>query len=226
MTQTIRFSPQPGAFEKHLRRKYQNPLFPTAQQNLLQAEVDQARQRDQQDLQVFMEAFDETVKQAATLNGTVDSEVVLDLKEKLERLYVNSSSLAGDPGEYQDALLKLIRVCMDMIRKGASDDVVALRKLDEEEQARTVYFAMLESPLVAELMRGDEIIQVDELVPTVLSLETPKLTTVLALFEPEYLEQLILQTREFIQTLPPETRANMHTDDKLQLMEKVLEGAQ
>lgn len=226
MNQAIRFSPQPGAFEKHLRRKHQNPLFPTAQQNLLQAEVEQARLRDQQDLQAFMEAFDETVKQAATLNGTVDSEVVLDLKEKLERLYVNSGSLAGDLGDYQDALLKLIRVCMEMIRKGASDDAVALRKLDEEDQARTVYFAMLETPLVADLMRGDEVIQADELVPTVLSLETRELTTVLALFEPEYLEQLILQTRDFIQNLSPETQTLAHTEDKLQLMEKVLEGAQ
>lgn len=226
MNQAIRFSPQPGAFEKHLRRKYQNPLFPTSQQNLLQAEVEQARQRDQQDLQVFMEAFDETVKQAAALNGTVDSEVILDLKEKLERLYVNASSLAGDLGDYQDALLKLIRVCMQMIRNGASDDVIALRKLDEEEQARTVYFAMLESPLVSDLMRGDEIIQADELVPTVLSLETRELTTVLALFEPQYLEQLLLQTREFMQALPEETQTHSHISEKLQLMEKVLEGAQ
>ncbi|MEJ2361870.1 MAG: hypothetical protein P8Z75_10650 [Gammaproteobacteria bacterium] len=226
MNQAIRFSPQPGAFEKHLRRKYQNPLFPPAQQNLLQAEVEQARQRDQQDLQVFMEAFDGTVKQAALLNGTVDSEVILDLKEKLERLYVSSSSLAGDLGDYQDALMKLIQVCMQLIRNGASDDVVALRKLDEEDQARTVYFAMLESPLVAELMRGDEIIQTDELVPTVLSLETKDLTSVLALFEPEHLEQLILQTREFIQTQSAETREQTRLGDKLQLMEKVLEGAQ
>lgn len=226
MNQAIRFSPQPGAFEKHLRRKYHNPLFPTSQQNLLQAEVDQARQRDQQDLQVFMEAFDETVKQAASLNGTVDSEVVLNLKEKLETLYVNSSSLAGDLGDYQDALLKLIRVCMQLIRNGASDDVVALRKLDEEDQARTVYFAMLESPLVADLMRGDEVIQADELVPTVLSLDTKDLTTILALFEPEYLEQLILQTREFINQLPDETQTSSHAGEKLLLMQKVLEGAQ
>lgn len=226
MNQSIRFSPQPGAFEKHLQRKYQNPLFPTAQQNLLQAEVEQARQRDQQDLQVFMEAFDETVKQAALLNGTVDSEVILDLKEKLERLYISSSSLAGDLGDYQDALLKLIRVCMEMIRKGASDDVIALRKLDEEDQARTVYFAMLESPLVAELMRGDEIIQSDELVPTVLSLDTGGLAAVLALFEPEHLEQLILQTREFIQKLPADIRNSCQADDKLQLMQEVLARAE
>jgi hypothetical protein len=226
MKNSIRFSPLPGAYERHLQRKYRNPLFPPSQQNFLEAEIEQARQRDQQDLQAFMEAFQETVKQAAALNGSVDSEVVLDLKEKLERLYVSSSSLAGDLSTYQDALLKLIRVCMQTIRRGASDDLVALRKLDEEEQARTVYFAMLESALVPELMRGDEIIQVDELVPTVLSLTTNQLTTVLELFEPEYLQQLVVQSREFVRSLPAEVRDQTDVTEKLSIMEKVLTDAQ
>jgi hypothetical protein len=226
MKNSIRFSPLPGAYERHLQRKYRNTLFPASQQNFLEAEIEQARQRDQQDLQAFMEAFQETVKQAAALNGSVDSEVVLDLKEKLERLYVSSSSLAGDLSTYQDALLKLIRVCMQTIRRGASDDLVALRKLDEEEQARTVYFAMLESALVPELMRGDEIIQVDELVPTVLSLTTNQLTTVLELFEPEYLQQLVVQSREFVRSLPAEVRDQTDVTEKLSIMEKVLTDAQ
>lgn len=226
MTNPIQFSAQPGAYERHLQRKYRNPLFPAAQQQFLPAEVEQARQRDQQDLQAFMEAFQETVKEASALSGSVDSEVVLDLKEKLERLYITASGLAGDLGTYQDALLKLIRVCMQTIRNGASDDVVALRKLDEEDQARTVYFAMLESPLVAELMRGDEIIQADELVPTVLSLDLGQLTTVLALFEPEYLQQLIGHSREFVDSLPAEVQEQTQLAHKLALMEKTLEGAQ
>ena len=216
----------PGAYERHLQRKYHNALFPTSQQNFLQAEIDQARHRDQQDLQAFMEAFQETVTQAAALNGSVDSEVVLDLKEKLERLYVNSCGLAGDLGSHQDALMKLIRVCMQTIRRGAADDVIALRKLDEEEQARTVYFAMLETPLVAELMRGDEIIQADELVASVLSLDTRHLTTVLQLFEPEYLQHLVVLSREFVKSLPAHVLQSTEVDKKLGLMEAALAEAE
>ena len=226
MKHSIKFSPLPGAYERHIQRKYNNPLFPASQQNFLQAEVDQARQRDQQDLQAFMEAFQETVKQAAALNGSVDSEVVLDLKEKLERLYVTSSGLAGDLGSHQDALMKLIRVCMQTIRIGAADDVIALRKLDEEEQARTVYFAMLETPLVAELMRGDDIIQAEELVASVLSLDNKHLSTVLQLFEPEYLLQLVALSREFVESLPEHVRQSTGLDKKLGLMETVLADAE
>ena len=226
MKHAIKFSPLPGAYERHLQRKYHNALFPTSQQNFLQAEIDQARHRDQQDLQAFMEAFQETVTQAAALNGSVDSEVVLDLKEKLERLYVNSCGLAGDLGSHQDALMKLIRVCMQTIRRGAADDVIALRKLDEEEQARTVYFAMLETPLVAELMRGDEIIQADELVASVLSLDTRHLTTVLQLFEPEYLQHLVVLSREFVKSLPAHVLQSTEVDKKLGLMEAALAEAE
>ena len=225
MTSKRQFSPLPGAYERHLQRKYNNPLFPASQQDFLKAEIDQARLRDQQDLQAFMESFQETVKQAAELSGSVDSEIVLDLKEKLERLYVSSAGLAGNMEPFQDALMKLIRVCMQTIRRGAADDVMALRKLDQEEQARTVYFAMLESPLVAELMRGDEIIQVDELVPAVLSLEMKHLTTVLELFEPEYLQQLVAQAQDFVSTLSDDIRQQTHIEQKMALMEACLNQA-
>jgi len=225
MKNTVKFSPQPGAYERHLQRKYQNALFPTAQQDFLQAEIDQARQRDQQDLQAFIEAFQETVQKAAGLNGQVDSEIVLDLKEQLERLYVTSCGLAGELADYQDALMKLIRVCMQTIRMGAADDPVALRKLDEEEQARTVYFAMLETPLVAELMRGDEIIQVEELLPSVFSLNLDQLRTVLELFEPEYLQALLTQAGEFVQTLESTLRVQSRAQEKLALMHEILARA-
>lgn len=226
MSGKIQFSPLPGAYERHLQRKYHNPLFPVSEQNFLKAEIEQARQRDQQDLQAFMEAFQETVKQAAKLSGSVDSEIVLDLKEKLERLYVDSCCLAGDMSAYQDALLKLIRVCMQTIRRGAADDLVALGKLEQEEQARTVYFAMLETPLVAELMRGDEIIQAEELVPAVLSLDLKHLTTVLDLFEPQYLQALVGQTREFVQGLSDEVMQQTRSEEKFALMEARLQQAQ
>jgi hypothetical protein len=225
MKNTIKFSPHPGAFEQHLRRKYQNALFPVAQQNFLQAEIDQARQRDQQDLQAFIEAFQETMQQASGLNGEVDSKIVLDLKEQLERLYVTSCSLAGELADYQDALMKLIRVCMQTIRMGAADDPVALRKLDEEEQARTVYFAMLETPLVAELMRGDEIIKVDELLPSVFSLNQDQLRTVLELFEPEYLQALLAQAEDFVDKLDPAVRMQSEAREKLEMVQTLLARA-
>ncbi len=203
MSINIKFSAEPGAYERHAQRKYQNPLFQTADQHLLAEEVEQAREKDRQDLRVFLDAFQETVQETAALDGSVEADVLLDLKQSLERLYVTSASLAGDLSQHQQALIKLIDICMNSIRDGAEDDPGALKKLDEETQARSVYFKLLESPLVADLMRGDEIVSAEELIPTLLSQTEVDLANSLALFEQEHLAIILQQATEYLKSVEP-----------------------
>jgi hypothetical protein len=203
-TSSVKFSALAGAHERQLQRKFHNPLFADAEQYLLPEEVEQARRKDQQDLQAFFTAFEDSLQQAAKLTGSVDAEVVLELKQELERLYVHSTSLGGDLGQHRDALRKLIQVCMNTITKGASDDVIALQKLEQESQAREVFFNLLNTPLVADLIRGDEIVTAHELIPTLLSENENNLSQVLELFDEQQIEQIIDATREFIQNLSPQ----------------------
>lgn len=219
MTQKLRFSAQPGAYERHLQRKAGNPLFSLADAHLMQAEIDQARARDQQDLQAFIEAFQEHIKQAAALGGSVDSDVVLKLREDLENLYVTGSSLAGDIQRFQQALLKLIQVCMQSIRAGAADDPQALKKLQDEEAARQVYFGLLNIPLVADLVRNDDLIQPQELVPSLLSEEIDTLPRILQLFDATQLDTLLQQVRDFVANLGEDVRTVSNAEAKLAAMQ-------
>lgn len=221
MSDTIKFSALPGAYERHLQRKYRNPLFPEADQFPPMAEIEQAREKDQQDLRSFFDAFEETVQQAAKLDSSVEADTLLDLKTQLERLYVTSTSLAGDLAQHQAALIKLIRVCMSSIEKGAADDPIAQQKLRDETEARAIYFDLLNTALVADLMRGDEIVQANELVPTLLSQPQVDLITSLALFEPEQLNQLIIQTTQFIATLDEATKQQTESEQRLLAMQTV-----
>ena len=189
----MKFSSQPGAYERHTQRKFDNPLLYALDQSLSEKDLEQAREKDQQDLRVFLDTFQDTVQEAAALAGSVEADVLLDLKQQLERLYVTSASLAGDMQQHQQALSKLIDICMTGIRRGAEDDPGALKKLDDETQARLVFFKLLESPLAADLIRGDEIISAEELVPTLLSQSGPDLINSLELFEPEHLVIIIEQ---------------------------------
>ena len=193
MTITIKFSAQPGAYERHAQRKYDNSLLYAIDQPLSEKDVEQAREKDQQDLRVFLDAFQDTVQEVAALADSVEADVLLDLKQQLERLYVTSASLAGGMQQHQEALLKLIDICMAGIRRGAEGDPGALKKLDDEIQARRVFFELLESPLAADLIRGDEIVSADELVPTLLSQSGPDLINSLELFEPEHLMIILEQ---------------------------------
>ena len=216
----IKFSALAGAHERQLQRKYHNPLFPNADQYLLAEEVEQARRKDQQDLQAFFTAFEDSVQQAAKLTGSVDAEVVLELKQELERLYVHSTSLGGDLDQHRDALRKLIQVCMATITRGASDDVIALQKLEQEAQARAVFFSLLDTSLVADLIRGDEIVKAQELIPTLLSENEDSLSQVLELFDEEQLDQLVANAREFVQNLSPQVRATSQCQPRLAQMER------
>ena len=216
----IKFSASAGAYERQLQRKCHNPLFADADQYLLPEEIEQARRKDQQDLQVFFTAFEDAVQQAAQLTGSVDAEVVLELKQELERLYVHSTSLGGDLGQHRDALRKLIQACMATITTGASDDVVALQKLEQETQARAVFFKLLDTSLVADLIRGDEIIKAQELIPTLLSEGEDSLSQVLELFDEEQLDQLVASAKAFIQNLSPQVMQTSQCMARLAQMER------
>jgi len=223
MTINIKFSAEPGGYERHAQRKHNNPLFPTADQYLLAEEVEQAREKDQQDLRVFLDGFQETVQEAAALTGSVDSDVMLDLKERLERLYVTSTGLAGDLEQHQQALLKLIDICMNSIRRGAEGDPIALKKLDEETQARRIYFKLLETPLVADLMRGDEIVSADDLIPTLLSQPDADLVNVLELFEPEHSAIILEQAQAQLEKVKTELMDTTEVENRIALIAKVVE---
>jgi len=199
MTINIKFSAQPGAYERHVQRKFNNPLLYALDQPLSEKEVEQAREKDQQDLRVFLDTFQDTVQETAALAGSVEADILLDLKQQLERLYVTSASLAGDMQQHQEALLKLIDICMAGIQRGAEGDQGALKKLDDEIQARLVFFKLLESALAADLIRGDEIISANELLPTLLSQSGPDLINSLELFEPEHLSIILEQATDYFE---------------------------
>ncbi|MGD9385708.1 MAG: hypothetical protein PVF28_04075 [Thioalkalispiraceae bacterium] len=217
----MKFSLQPGAYERHLQRKYKNPLFSAADQALLENEVTAAREKDQQDLRVFQDSFQESVSKAASLADSVEGDVLLDLKEELERLYVTSTSLANDLSEHRQALLKLIELCMHSLRRGAQDDPDALNKLAEESQARQVYFKLLETPLVADLMRGDEIVSAEDLVPTLLSQSRDELVNALELFEPEHLNVIREQARAHFEKVRATLKDSDEIEKRIALIDKI-----
>ena len=195
------FSNQPGAYERHIQRKYNNPLFPTAAQHYMPEEVELARQKDRQALERYMQIFSQTVERAAKLDSHVDSDVVLDLKNELEKLYIQSCSLMGDLEKVRAALLQLLNVCMNVIKRSSEDDPVAQKKLQDEIEARRYYFGLLETPLVADLVGQDDLIAEDDLIPCLLSTSVQELETVLQLFEAEQCAALADQAEKFLATL-------------------------
>lgn len=221
----LKFSDAPGAFERQLQRRYRNPLFPPAAAAVTVDQLDAARRRDQEERRSFQAALRATLREALEMPPQVDSDVLLKLKERLDRLYDQCAGLPGDWDREKQSLMRMIGVIMQAVWTGAGDDPRARSELEQEEHARTLHHELLLQPLVAHLLRPDSPIAADELVPTLLS-ETPEaVSTVFALFDAAQQQTLYAQARALLEQLKSAGEAVPVAWQRLQLMEDIMHRA-
>ena len=193
------FSDKPGRRERHLKRKFKNRLFTEDARRVDQAAVNQAREQDDQELLAFAESFQEVLKAIAELPGNVDSQIILDLKDRIDRLYEQVCGLGGDRAGEREGLTKLHRAISQAIRDGASTDPQALAKLDEEAQARELHWRLLDAPIVADLLFPDSPIIPNELIPTLLSEDADAFATAMSLFDDAQRQVVLEQARKLLE---------------------------
>lgn len=196
----LSFSSFPGAHERQLIRRADNPLFTEDKRQVIQVEINQAQRRDADEALAFQDDFRSLVQRAIDLSPQEDSEVILKLKEDLDQGYERCCGLAGDTRELKSALKRLIGIVMQAVWHGAADDTAAHTNLREEEIARETHFKLLEQPLIADLIRPDSLIGPDELVPTLLSESEAAVATALEIFDSNQLAALCEKGRNLLQS--------------------------
>ena len=211
------FSTNPGVRERHLRRKYQNPLF--AEDEISEVDIIQARKQDAEEVDEFMNHFRDLVQQALELDANTDADVVLKLKELLDKSYEQCSGLAGDQGEIKTMIKRLLASIMQAMWKGVGQDFQAQSKLENEEKARESHFAMLEYPLVAVLLRPDSPIVADDLVRVLLSESADNLRMAMQIFVPEQQIMLVQQARELLAKIELDDESKSGAEQRLAEME-------
>ncbi len=219
---TVKFSPHPGPRERHLRRRFGNPLFSAAAQNVSETQIQEAREADEKELNHFLRYFRDLVQEAIDLKPEAESEIILDLKERLDKCYAHCCALPGEQSEIQTAINKLIEVIMKAVRQGAANDPVAQDKLEEEEQARQMHNELHQFNLVADLMLPDSPISKEELVPSLLSESEIGLNAALQLFDQTQLTQIYQEAKTHVGQLPMETANQTELQKKIKLIETAL----
>ena len=192
----VEFSQFPGRYERHYRRKIANPLFAGDPVALEQEVLLEMQRLDHEELLGFLAELRQVVQQAIDLKPNVASEVVLELKEQLDRLYEVSAGLAEDHGGNQAAIKQLLEVIMANVERGAAGDPPAMEELAQEKVARAAHFELLETPLVADLLHPLSTIAADELAPSLLSEDEQGLAAALQLFDQVQLDQLYADASE------------------------------
>ncbi|MDV3239869.1 MAG: hypothetical protein LOY58_13580 [Gammaproteobacteria bacterium] len=223
---SLEFSRHPGAYERHLQRCAGNPLFGPKRRQVIQIEITQAQRRDSEDAALFLKDFRTLVQRAVDLKPQEDSEVVLKLKEDLDRAYEQCCGLPGERGDIKAALRKLIGVVMQAVWRGAENDPGAQANLREEEAARRLHFELLEEALVADLIRPDSPIAQDELAPTLLSESEAAVAAALTLFDADQLTLLCADAARAARGLPEDSPWVGRAQARLRQMETHLRTLQ
>lgn len=202
---SIPFSELPGRHERHYRRRIDNPLFePVAV--LDDEQLLEMQRMDHEELVAFVDQLRATVGRAVELKPNEESEVILKLKEDLERLYETSAGLAEDQSNNQAAITQLMAVILRSIRANTGGDTLAEQEMAMEQQARDLHFELLKEPLVADLLHPESVVGEDQLVPTLLSSETLALEQALTLFDEVQRAELVQQAQALLDAKDPDQK--------------------
>ena len=181
----IPFSERPGRHERHFKRKIDNPLFPRPLNEYSDDDLLEVQRLDHEEIVSFLGRLKKLVQQAVSLQANEESQVVLDLKAELEKLYETACRLGDQQDNNKAALRDLLKVIMATVRSHAGGDAKAEMELQQEELARQQHFAMLENDLVVDLLDSESLILEDELVAVMLSEDELQVTAALAMLDEE-----------------------------------------
>lgn len=222
---TMNFSPAPGPYERHLKRRLLNPLFPKPEKEVTQDDVENAQRKDEENLISFMTHFQSVVQKTTELGGNSESDIVLAIKEQLDECYATSCAMPGDHSNLKVAIKKLIAAIMAAIRKGAADDATALKKLDEEEIAREMHNKLHERKLIADLMLANSPILENELTATLLNEESDDLDAALQLFSAEQLELIVNDAQTLLENLRQNGHEIPHAWERFQQIKQAVNSS-
>ncbi len=214
----LRFSAKPGFWERHVQRKADNPRLFSATPAPQQADVEAAWQRDQQELVRFQAGFKRLLDDMVALQGAVDTDVILQLKERIDRLYIHSKGDANLAAE-AEALLKLHAVVMTAVIRASANDPLAREEIEQEQAAHAMHLRLLQQPLTAHLLRADSPIAGDELVPTLLSESLSALRVVLCMFDTAQVALLCGDARRLLDAIQPPGADVSQAEERLALMQ-------
>ncbi len=184
------FSKNPGRHERILKRRHNNPLF--GKSEIEPFDIQDARRLDSSEVETFVNDFRDLVVEVTELDPNADVELILKIKETLDKTYELSAGLAGDQTEIQQMIKRLLNMMMQSMWKAVGNDAIGISKLEMEEQARQAHFTLLEHPFIADLLSPESNITESLMVPHLLSENADVVMLAVQLFDPQQ-QQLVYQ---------------------------------
>lgn len=159
------WSENPGCFERHLQRKYLNPLFPPASRIVTQDEVDAARARDASEADVL---WAKIIKHAESIpNGQYTFAQLDDHRKRIDEL-MQEAAETGNP-KVESATAELYWAIIKDMETAMSDNVKGAEMLQKANENYIKIGLALKNRFVAQLCRHDSPIKPEEVLPALLT---------------------------------------------------------
>lgn len=149
------WSSTPSCFENHLRRMWNNVVFPPEKRIISQDQIDEARAKDlndlnklRQNLNLFLQAIPEE------LGFDVATEMN-ELREQIENLIKRAYEIGGEALNIVDPLNELRNNTIETWRIGVGYDKEALAKLEEAEVFHSSKSVQYCNPFIMQFIRDD-----------------------------------------------------------------------
>lgn len=210
------FSAKAGRAERLLKRQYNNPLFGATE--IAPLDIETARKQDADEVEVFVNHFRDLLEQVTDMPANADADVVLKLKEELDRAYETSSGLTGEQDELRQMIKRLLGLMMQSMWKAVGNDAQGISKLEKEEQAREAHFALLEYPFITDMLAPQSPIDETLLVPSLLSEDAETVSLAIQLFDPEQQQIIYQQANQLLKGLDAEHERVKQAQQRLQEM--------
>ena len=164
----LTWSDNPGAYEQHLIRRYNNPLFSKDRRVISQSMIDLARKRDINDYKNIENRLLKLSEEIAELPGHVNSKIIKKIRETIDNLIGDAMGVGGKANSIAKKTKKLRKALIKSWSKALSDHDDAKQLLVEAELYYQENVTKFNISFVAQLTRKDRPIPNNEVVPALL----------------------------------------------------------
>jgi len=183
----------PGCYERHLQRKYRNPLFPLDEREVTADMIHQAQLQDVEDGEHLQQEFTRILERINKLPGRISWNRMNKLREEIEEITTMSLAVWGVKGKkIYSQLQKLRRSLIAAGREGLSDNPEGLKRLREAERYYNKGKKGFENTFVAQMQRPNSPILSAEVLPSLLSEPPETIKLIYPLFGRKLEEQIKL----------------------------------
>ncbi|MEM7257743.1 MAG: hypothetical protein AAF404_10180, partial [Pseudomonadota bacterium] len=174
----MEFSEWPGAWERHIIRRQEFPMFFIDSASPTLRELAHAQLLDKSELAQLETELAQLVSRCSEITESADINAIRDIKTDLDRCYDTACGMCADLNEQKEALTLLNEVITTAIRRTLRDDDEHARLLlIKQESVRMRHLTRLTYPIVCDLLRDTSPIPETEFAAAMLS-ETDEAFTV------------------------------------------------